>query len=202
MASLVYESPVFHSLQPTSMWGSRRDGFLVQLRDCRRPSSSRQTHVKGIVRCGLAEKDGGRKVIVIGAGVGGLAVAGKLAYEGFDVQILEKNADAGGRLQSLYAELGGQETFRFDTGPSLLLLPQKYRDAFTAMGTKSSAFRVCLGNMAFHNMAFPANPSFSLSPFPRSPSLNSRTPQTQSLDGEQTCEIFSMSNFPSRGMGF
>ncbi|KAL3685310.1 hypothetical protein R1sor_003332 [Riccia sorocarpa] len=96
-----------------------------------------------------------KKVVVVGGGVGGLSVGGRLAREGFDVHIVEKNAQVGGRLQSVILSpgnenyhdaepgresegdpivVGRRETFRFDTGPSLLLLPQKYRDAFAALG--------------------------------------------------------------------
>ncbi|CAM6092932.1 unnamed protein product [Calypogeia fissa] len=132
-SSLVCASHKFHI---SSISEIERSKCVAQGRGCRQFTTRRRDSLKGIVSCSLAERDGGRKVIVIGGGVGGLAVGGKLAFEGFDVQILEKNADSGGRLQSLYAKLGGQETFRFDTGPSLLLLPQKYRDAFTAMGEK------------------------------------------------------------------
>ncbi|BBM99205.1 phytoene desaturase (3,4-didehydrolycopene-forming) [Marchantia polymorpha subsp. ruderalis] len=97
-----------------------------------------------VVVC-VSGTEGKTKVVIVGGGVGGLAVGGRLAKEGYDVHILEKNSHVGGRLQSLEVEAavgvggksddpGGQECFRFDTGPSLLLLPQKYRDAFTAMG--------------------------------------------------------------------
>lgn len=99
-----------------------------------------------VVVC-VSGTEGKTKVVIVGGGVGGLAVGGRLAKEGYDVHILEKNSHVGGRLQSLEVEAavgvggksddpGGQECFRFDTGPSLLLLPQKYRDAFTAMGTE------------------------------------------------------------------
>lgn len=38
---------------------------------------------------------------MIGAGVGGLGVAGRLAKEGYSVTLLEKNNIVGGRLQSV-----------------------------------------------------------------------------------------------------
>jgi hypothetical protein len=75
----------------------------------------------------------GLKVIVVGAGVGGLALGGRLAKQGFNVHILEKNDGIGGRMQSLVLHEKDM-SFRFDTGPSLLLLPQQYRDAFAAIG--------------------------------------------------------------------
>jgi len=80
----------------------------------------------------------GKTAIVIGAGVGGLAMAGRLARAGFDVRLLEKNSSAGGRMRSelFGAQDKGLEGHRFDTGPSLLLFPEKYREAFAALGAR------------------------------------------------------------------
>jgi phytoene desaturase len=61
----------------------------------------------------------GKKVVVIGAGVGGLATSIRLAAQGFEVIVLEKNDFAGGKLSEIY-----QGPYRFDAGPSLFTLPQ------------------------------------------------------------------------------
>jgi len=42
-----------------------------------------------------------KKVIVIGAGLGGLAAAMRLAYCGYEVHIFERNATVGGKMQEL-----------------------------------------------------------------------------------------------------
>ncbi len=74
-----------------------------------------------------------KDVVVIGAGVGGIASAIRLAKSGRygSVTVLEKNAagEVGGRAQTKW--MGG---YRFDTGPSLLLFPQTYRDTFAELG--------------------------------------------------------------------
>lgn len=71
-----------------------------------------------------------KHVVVIGAGIGGLATAMRLvAHGGFRVTVLEKNATIGGRAN--IREIDG---FRFDTGPSLLLMTDVYRDLFAACG--------------------------------------------------------------------
>ncbi len=71
-----------------------------------------------------------RKVIIVGAGIGGLATAMRLAaHGGFQVTVLEKNETVGGRANIW--ESGG---FRFDTGPSLLLMTDVYRELFAACG--------------------------------------------------------------------
>ncbi len=57
-----------------------------------------------------------RRVVVIGAGVGGLSSAIRLAREGCAVTVIEARADVGGLAAGL--ELDG---FRFDAGPYVLL---------------------------------------------------------------------------------
>ena len=80
-----------------------------------------------------AGKSGDRQTaIVVGGGVGGLGIASRLAHAGYDVTILEKNLDTGGRCRSESFD-GKGEGYRFDTGPSLLL-PDRYREQFTAVG--------------------------------------------------------------------
>mmetsp|Transcript_32448 Transcript_32448/g.80057 ORF Transcript_32448/g.80057 Transcript_32448/m.80057 type:complete len:612 (+) Transcript_32448:58-1893(+) len=74
-----------------------------------------------------------QKAIVIGGGVGGLGTASRLAHAGYEVTILEKNDSSGGRCRS-ESFAGAGEGYRFDTGPSLMLLPDRYREQFTAVG--------------------------------------------------------------------
>jgi phytoene desaturase len=69
------------------------------------------------------------RVAVVGAGLGGLAAAARLAALGHDVSVLEQAATVGGKL-GWYA----REGHAFDTGPSLLTWPQVYRDLFAATG--------------------------------------------------------------------
>jgi phytoene desaturase len=70
-----------------------------------------------------------KTVAIIGAGVGGMAAAIRLAVQGYRVQIFERNARAGGKLNLV--ECDG---WRFDTGPSLLTMPDVVRDLFAAAG--------------------------------------------------------------------
>ncbi|MEP6695532.1 MAG: phytoene desaturase family protein [Pseudonocardiales bacterium] len=75
------------------------------------------------------------RVVVVGAGVGGLAAAARLAAGGHGVTVCEQAAVVGGKLgrQVISTPAG---TFRFDTGPSLLTLPQVFADLFRAIGTE------------------------------------------------------------------
>jgi phytoene desaturase len=69
------------------------------------------------------------RVVVVGAGISGLATAARLADFGHDVLVCEQRATVGGRVDS-YRKDG----FTFDTGPSLLTLPAVYRDLFRKTG--------------------------------------------------------------------
>jgi phytoene desaturase len=62
--------------------------------------------------------------------MGSLAAAIRLAAKGFEVEVFEKNGRLGGRMGRLDAD-----GFAFDTGPSLLLMTDVYRELFAAAGS-------------------------------------------------------------------
>jgi phytoene desaturase len=66
-----------------------------------------------------------KEVIVIGGGLGGLATACRLAKSGFSVTIVEKNERLGGKVNLIEAN-----GYRFDTGASLLTLPDILQELF------------------------------------------------------------------------
>ncbi|TDQ38794.1 diapolycopene oxygenase [Aureibacillus halotolerans] len=68
-----------------------------------------------------------KKVVVIGAGLGGMSTAIRLASEGYKVTVLEKNERAGGKLN-----IRSGEGYTFDTGPSILTMPWVLRDLFAS----------------------------------------------------------------------
>ena len=67
------------------------------------------------------------RVVVVGAGVGGLSVAARLAAAGHRVTVFEQAGVVGGKL-GRYERTTAAGTFRFDTGPGLLTLPQVFAD--------------------------------------------------------------------------
>jgi phytoene desaturase len=70
-------------------------------------------------------------VVIIGAGLGGLSAALRLAGSGRQVTILERASVPGGRAGRL--ELGG---YKFDTGPTVLTMPELIEDALACVGEK------------------------------------------------------------------
>jgi phytoene desaturase len=63
---------------------------------------------------------------IIGAGIGGIGSALRLAAKGYDVTVYEQSSIAGGKISQIK-----QDGFRFDTGPSLFTLPKMVDELFT-----------------------------------------------------------------------
>ena len=70
-----------------------------------------------------------QKVIIIGAGYGGMALANLLAKKGYDVHVYEKNADLGGRIHAVE-----RDGFLFDLGPSWYLMPEVFEQYYSIFG--------------------------------------------------------------------
>ncbi len=70
-----------------------------------------------------------KKVIVVGAGIAGIATAIRLAVQGYDVEVFEKNGVVGGKMYLI--ERNG---FLFDAGPSLFTQPQNITALFEYAG--------------------------------------------------------------------
>jgi len=66
-----------------------------------------------------------KKVVIIGTGYGGLALANLLAKAGYEVAVYEKNPSAGGRIQAVK-----QDGFTFDLGPSWYLMPEIFEQYY------------------------------------------------------------------------
>jgi phytoene desaturase len=68
-------------------------------------------------------------VVVVGAGLGGLACAIRLAAAGREVTVLEREAYPGGRAGKL-----SLEGYEFDTGPTVLTMPDLLADLVGSVG--------------------------------------------------------------------
>lgn len=71
------------------------------------------------------------KLIVVGAGIGGIATALRLSKQGYDVTVLEKNDQAGGRLNQIR-----KDGFVFDTGPSFFSMSYEFKAFFESCGVE------------------------------------------------------------------
>jgi phytoene desaturase len=71
------------------------------------------------------------KISVIGAGIGGMSAAARLAKQGHQVTVFENSDQSGGKCRT---EWFGD--YAFDTGPSLLTLPAVFRDLFLKTGKR------------------------------------------------------------------
>ncbi|MER5930442.1 NAD(P)/FAD-dependent oxidoreductase [Streptomyces sp. NPDC002054] len=71
------------------------------------------------------------RIAVIGAGMGAMATAARLAVAGHRVTVYERSATYGGAVGRYE-----REGFAFDTGPGLLHLPAVYRDLFVKTGKR------------------------------------------------------------------
>ena len=72
-------------------------------------------------------------IVVIGAGLAGLAAAMHLAAAGRRVTVVEAEAGPGGRA-GLITRTTPDGTYRFDTGPTVLTMPELIADGFEALG--------------------------------------------------------------------
>ncbi len=76
-----------------------------------------------------------KNAAVIGAGIGGLTAAIRLAAAGYKAVVYEAGAKAGGKANEF-----SMEGFRFDTGPSLLTMPFVADQLFAAVGKKREEY--------------------------------------------------------------
>lgn len=67
-----------------------------------------------------------KKIIVAGAGIGGMVSAILLSAKGHKVEIYEKNDEPGGKMGEFR-----RDGYRFDTGPSMITMPFVFKDFFS-----------------------------------------------------------------------
>lgn len=76
-----------------------------------------------------------KQAVVIGAGQGGLSAAIRLRLHGFEVTVLEQREAVGGKACQIT-----QHGYRLDPGPSIIIMPEIYRDVFRAAGRNPDDF--------------------------------------------------------------
>ena len=76
-----------------------------------------------------------KKVIVVGSGFGGLASALRLKAKGYDVTLIEKHPDLGGR-----ARVFKKGNFIYDGGPTVITAPYLFEELFSLFNKKISDY--------------------------------------------------------------
>ena len=74
-----------------------------------------------------------KRVVVVGAGLAGLAIAIRVAAEGVQVTVVERGTRPGGKMGR--REIG---PYRWDSGPTIFTLPELFDQLWSAAGTKRS----------------------------------------------------------------
>lgn len=89
------------------------------------------------------------KVVVIGAGLGGLAAAIRMRARGHDVELVEKRDQAGGR-----AGVFRQDGFTFDAGPTIITAPHLIAELFALAGRRIDEFVRLVPVSPFYRVRF------------------------------------------------
>jgi phytoene desaturase len=76
-----------------------------------------------------------KTIVIVGAGIGGIAAAGRLARAGNRVKVFEKAPLAGGRTGIIH-----RDGYRFDTGPTLFLMPEVFSETYKALGVEMNDY--------------------------------------------------------------
>ena len=96
-----------------------------------------------------------KKAIVIGSGFGGLAIASRLKYRGYDVTVLEKQPDLGGRARALTSN-----GFTYDAGPTVITAPYLINELFELHNELSSDYFELMKVNPFYRFLFSDKSSF------------------------------------------
>jgi len=76
-----------------------------------------------------------KKIIIIGSGFGGLASALRMRAKGFDITLVEKHPDLGGR-----ARVFKKDKFIYDGGPTVITAPYLFDELFSLFNKKISDY--------------------------------------------------------------
>lgn len=98
-----------------------------------------------------------KTAIIIGAGIGGLATAIKLARKGFHVTIFEKNAHVGGRCSQI-----NREGHIFDPGPTMYLFIPLFEEFYRSIGENFRQHITLLPVDPIYQLNFPDNTIMTL----------------------------------------
>ncbi|MBN1617728.1 phytoene desaturase [Candidatus Dojkabacteria bacterium] len=99
-----------------------------------------------------------KKIVVIGGGISGLSSAALLKNSGYEVILLEKNNELGGR-----GRIWKDKGFTFDMGPSWYMMPEVFENFFGLFGKKVSDYYNLLRLDSHYKVFFPDGNVFNIS---------------------------------------
>ncbi len=99
-----------------------------------------------------------KKVIVIGSGFGGIAAALRLRAKKYEVTLLEKHPDLGGR-----ARVFRKDNFIYDGGPTVITAPYLFEELFTLFDKKISDYTNIIPLDLWYRFIFEDGSSFDYS---------------------------------------
>lgn len=88
-------------------------------------------------------------IIIIGSGFGGIAAALRAKKKGFDVIIIERNKNIGGK-----AQIFKDNNFLFDTGPTIITAPYLFEELFNIFGKKINTYIKFIELKIWYNFYF------------------------------------------------
>ena len=94
-----------------------------------------------------------QRVLVVGAGPAGLSAAIRLQHAGYDVSIYEQGSQPGGKMHRLQAE-----GHTFDVGPTLVMMPEFYREVFELCGRDPDDYIPMTRLEPMYDVAFKGSP--------------------------------------------
>jgi phytoene desaturase len=104
-------------------------------------------------------KTGKSKVLIVGAGIGGIATAARLARHGCQVTVVEKCEKSGGRCGHMRVD-----GYTFDTGATLFLMPELYSQTFAALGERMQDHLDLRRIDPTYHLTFPDDSQLQLTP--------------------------------------
>jgi len=99
-----------------------------------------------------------KKIIVIGSGFGGLAAALRLRSKGYEISLLEKHPDLGGRARTFK-----KGDFTYDGGPTVITAPYLFEELFTLFNKKLSDYSKIVPLDLWYRFVFEDGSSFDYS---------------------------------------
>lgn len=96
-----------------------------------------------------------KQVVVVGAGFGGIAAALRARADGYDVTLLDRLSQIGGRAQTFR-----RDGFKHDAGPTVITAPFLFEELFTLFGKNANDYYTAVALDTWYEFIFEDNKKF------------------------------------------